>query len=250
MLALVSSRTDLRRAGANSYFGLCPFHDERTGSFHVSPDEKHYHCFGCQASGDAVKFVEETEGLDFKGAIESLAKRFGVELETEDEDPAAAAAAHPARAALLAARPGRHLLLELSLGGARRPSRPGSTCSAAASPRRRCVSSAWATRRARGTGSCSSRARAGFSDEELLAVGLAQRSKDRPGSIYDRFRRADHVPLGRRPRQRSRLRRPGDDARMPADPSTSTPPTASSTTSASSCSGSTWPAPPPPGPAG
>ncbi|MBV9533879.1 MAG: hypothetical protein JO321_00530, partial [Solirubrobacterales bacterium] len=48
MVALVSSRTELRRRGVNSYFGLCPFHDERTPSFHVSPDEKLYHCFGCQ----------------------------------------------------------------------------------------------------------------------------------------------------------------------------------------------------------
>lgn len=87
MVALVSARTELRRAGVNSYFGNCPFHDERTGSFHVSPDEKLYHCFGCQASGDAFSFVQETEGLDFKGALESLASRFGVALEAVDEDP-------------------------------------------------------------------------------------------------------------------------------------------------------------------
>jgi len=90
MIALVSTRTDLRRAGVNSYFGLCPFHDERSGSFHVRPDEKHYHCFGCQSSGDPFTFVMETEGLDFKAAMESLADRFGVQLETEAEDPAAA----------------------------------------------------------------------------------------------------------------------------------------------------------------
>ncbi len=90
MVALVGSRLELRRAGVDSYFGLCPFHDERTGSFHVSPDEKLYHCFGCQASGDPFDFVMETEGLDFKGALESLAERFGVKLETEDEDPEAA----------------------------------------------------------------------------------------------------------------------------------------------------------------
>src|SRR3984885_10483335 len=89
MLARVSTRTELRRAGVNSYFGLCPFHDERTGSFHVQPDEKHYHCFGCQVSGDPFTFLMLTEGLDFKGALESLADRFGVKLETEDESPEA-----------------------------------------------------------------------------------------------------------------------------------------------------------------
>src|SRR6202007_59308 len=90
MVALVSAKTELRRAGVNSYFGLCPFHSERTGSFHVRPDEKHYHCFGCQASGDPFDFVMETEGLDFKGALEALPARFGVQLQTEAEDPAAA----------------------------------------------------------------------------------------------------------------------------------------------------------------
>src|SRR2546421_615496 len=91
MIALVSARTELRRAGVNSYFGLCPFHDERTPSFHVSPDDRLYHCFGCQASGDPFNFVMETEGLDFTGALEALADRFGVQLQTEAEDPTAAA---------------------------------------------------------------------------------------------------------------------------------------------------------------
>src|SRR5580704_10556360 len=91
MIALVSERTELRRAGANEYVGLCPFHDERTPSFGVNPHDKVYHCFGCQASGDAFTFVMETEGLDFAAALEALADRFGVQLETEDEDPQAAA---------------------------------------------------------------------------------------------------------------------------------------------------------------
>ena len=90
MLALVSSKVELTRRGHDSYFGCCPFHDERTASFHVRPDEKHYHCFGCSESGDPFTFVMLTEGLDFKGALESLADRFGVKLETEDESPEAA----------------------------------------------------------------------------------------------------------------------------------------------------------------
>jgi len=90
MVSLVSARTEMRRHGVNSYFGLCPFHDERTPSFHVRPDEKHYHCFGCQASGDPFDFVMQTDGVDFKEALEALAGRFGVKLETEAEDPAAA----------------------------------------------------------------------------------------------------------------------------------------------------------------
>jgi len=187
MLGLVSARTELRRVGVNSYFGLCPFHDERTGSFHVRPEEKHYHCFGCQASGDPFDFVMETEGLDFKAALESLADRFGVKLETEAEDPGAAARRERrerlhsllGRAATYYSRylwearesqPAREYLLGRGLlEQTLREFRVGY------------ASSAW-DRMLLGS------RRAGYSDEELLAVGLAQRSKNRPGQIYDRFR--------------------------------------------------------------
>jgi DNA primase len=84
---LVNTRTELRRAGPRSYEGLCPFHDERTPSFSVEPMEKVYYCFGCQASGDVFTFVQETEGVDFKGALELLADRAGIELQVEKEDP-------------------------------------------------------------------------------------------------------------------------------------------------------------------
>src|SRR6201996_9609750 len=84
---LVGARTELRRAGPARYEGLCPFHDERTPSFGIDPAQKVYYCFGCQASGDVFTFVQETEGVDFKGALELLAERYGVELEREQEDP-------------------------------------------------------------------------------------------------------------------------------------------------------------------
>ena len=90
MVDLVGRRTELRRAGADHYSGLCPFHEERTPSFGISPAKKVYHCFGCGVSGDAFDFVMETEGLDFVGALEQLGDRYGVALEREDEDPRAA----------------------------------------------------------------------------------------------------------------------------------------------------------------
>jgi DNA primase len=91
IVALVEARTRLRKVGGR-YTGLCPFHQERTPSFSVSPDRGTYHCFGCGAGGDAISFVEETEGVDFVGAIEWLADRFGVPLEYEESSPAADAA--------------------------------------------------------------------------------------------------------------------------------------------------------------
>jgi DNA primase len=83
---LVEARTRLRKVGAR-YTGLCPFHEERTPSFSVSPDRGTYHCFGCGVGGDAISFVRETEGLDFVGAIEWLADRFHVQLEYEETSP-------------------------------------------------------------------------------------------------------------------------------------------------------------------
>jgi DNA primase len=86
---LVSARTELRRAGPNRHVGLCPFHEERTPSFGIDPVQKLYHCFGCGASGDVFTFVQETEGVDFKGALELLADRYGVDVAPEREDPRA-----------------------------------------------------------------------------------------------------------------------------------------------------------------
>jgi DNA primase len=88
MVELVGARTDLRRVGTR-YTGLCPFHDERTPSFSVNAPDKLYFCFGCGAAGDAIRFVQETEALDFKGALEMLSERYNVELKLEREDPAA-----------------------------------------------------------------------------------------------------------------------------------------------------------------
>src|SRR4051794_7477179 len=90
MVELVGARSDLRRVGSR-WTGLCPFHDERTPSFSVNAENKLYHCFGCQESGDAIGFVEATEGLDFREAVESLAERYNVELKQEFEDPEAEA---------------------------------------------------------------------------------------------------------------------------------------------------------------
>ena len=101
MVAIVGVRVELKRAGTNRYVGLCPFHDERTPSFGINPVEKVYYCFGCQASGDLFSFVMETEGVDFKGALELVAQRSGVTLELEAE-PAGAVKARRSRERQLA----------------------------------------------------------------------------------------------------------------------------------------------------
>jgi len=83
---LVEDYVRLRKAGS-TYKGLCPFHQERTPSFTVSPARGTFKCFGCGEGGDAIAFVEKIEQVDFPGAIELLARRFGVELEYEEASP-------------------------------------------------------------------------------------------------------------------------------------------------------------------
>jgi DNA primase len=90
MVAVVQARTQLRRAGSR-WTGRCPFHEERTPSFSVNAEDKLFFCFGCGKGGDLVSFVRETENLDFAGAIEFLAERFGVTLEYEESSPQAEA---------------------------------------------------------------------------------------------------------------------------------------------------------------
>jgi DNA primase len=88
ILPLVEDFVRLRKAGG-TYKGLCPFHQEKTPSFTVSPARGTFKCFGCGEGGDAIAFVEKLEQVDFVGAIETLAQRFGVEIEYEEISPEA-----------------------------------------------------------------------------------------------------------------------------------------------------------------
>src|SRR5438270_8861634 len=85
---VVGETVKLARAGRNLK-GLCPFHSEKTPSFVVYPNDGSYHCFGCGANGDAFTFLMKTEGLDFRGALEKLARRAGLELRPRDDQAAA-----------------------------------------------------------------------------------------------------------------------------------------------------------------
>jgi DNA primase len=192
-LELVSARTDLRRAGPARYEGLCPFHDERTPSFGIDPAQKVYYCFGCQSSGDVFTFVQETEGVDFKGALELLAERYGVELQREEEDPREAER-RKRRERLLELLSRTSAYYERYLWESEEALRAreylqgrGLEESVLREFRVGYAPSAWdrvllASRRG------------GFSEQELYATGLAQRSKQN-GQPYDRFRSRIMFPL-------------------------------------------------------
>src|SRR3954462_3722553 len=191
MVELVGARSDLRRVGSR-WTGLCPFHDERTPSFSVSAENKLYHCFGCQESGDAIDFVCKTEGLEFREAVEALGERYNVELKRDQEDPQAeerrrrrqrllelveratayyekvlwqSPEAARAREYLAGRGLGDEVLRKFRVGYA--PSAWDSVMLAAQ--------------------------KLGFSQEELAAAGLGQRGRN--GGFYDRFRARIMFPL-------------------------------------------------------
>jgi DNA primase len=87
IVQVVQDYLPLRRAGTK-YKGLCPFHSEKTPSFHVDPEKGFFHCFGCHAGGDVFKFLELHEKVAFPDAVRMLAQKFGVALpEVSDEGP-------------------------------------------------------------------------------------------------------------------------------------------------------------------
>jgi DNA primase len=190
---LVGAKTELKRSGTQRLQGLCPFHEERTPSFGIDPVEKLYHCFGCGAGGDVYSFVMATEGLDFAGALESLADRYGVELEREAEDPQdAARRVRRDRLLALLERTAAYyvrVLWESPEAGRAREYLAGRGLEEGVLREFRVgyAPSQWdkvlvASRRS------------GFSEEELLAAGVAARGRDGRG-VFDRFRERIMFPL-------------------------------------------------------
>ncbi len=191
MADLVGAKTELRRSG-QQLMGCCPFHDERTPSFSVDPERKVFHCFGCGEGGDLFKFVQLTEGLQFREAIEYLADRYGVQLELTEEDPRSAEK-----------RKQRERLLELLERTASWYVRLLWESEEAAPCRRYLLDrgleeqhlrefrvgyapSAW-------DGVLLASRRGGYSEAELSDAGLVRRGKN--NQLYDAFRRRITFPL-------------------------------------------------------
>ena len=86
IVELLSKYLQLRRAG-NSWKACCPFHSEKTPSFHVNPARQTFHCFGCGVGGDALKFIMMFENLDYPTALRRLADMNGIPVIEEEENP-------------------------------------------------------------------------------------------------------------------------------------------------------------------
>ena len=170
---LVEARTRLRKVGGR-YTGLCPFHQEKTPSFSVSPDRGTYHCFGCGVGGDAISFVREIGGARLRRrdrvARRPLQRRSS---STRSRRREADAQRQAQGAALRAARPGGGVLRARALGRVR--ARPCRSTSRRAGSARRSAASSGSGSRPRARRSRRRRARRGSRGEELAGAGLVTR---------------------------------------------------------------------------
>jgi DNA primase len=184
---VVGQYVTLKNAGGGSLKGLCPFHDEKSPSFNVRPARGGYHCFGCGEGGDVISFLMKIDGLSFAETVERLAEKYGVELKREEGDGQDDRARGPARGKLIEAHrvaqefyaeqlltpdaaPARQFLTERGFDGS-----AAETFGVGFSPNGGEVLFRHLRQR-------------GFSDEEIVAGGLAAVSQRPGGSPYDRFR--------------------------------------------------------------
>lgn len=185
---VVSQYVRLKKSGMN-YFGLCPFHSEKTASFSVSPNRQTFHCFGCGEGGGVLSFIMKAEGLEFRDAVKFLADRSGMQI---PEDTRASREASDRRERLLALckESARFFYAQLWL------------------PQNREVQGYFARRGLKrkimnrfGLGYAPDSFHAlidamkekGYTDEELIQAGLAKRSER--GNIYDSFRNRVMFPI-------------------------------------------------------
>mgnify|MGYP004618660975 FL=1 len=184
---VVSGYVALQRKGGN-LFGLCPFHNEKTPSFSVSPDKQIYHCFGCKKGGGVINFIMEIENLTFPEAVRFLAKRANLPVPEEEEQSGADKL--------------RRRVLDLNRDAARwyydlLCSPEGAAVQAYLDKRQ--IRRGIAVRFGMGAspdrwdGLLTAMTRKGYSKQELLAAGLVVNGKN--GRLYDKFRNRLMLPV-------------------------------------------------------
>ncbi|MGC4808439.1 DNA primase [Micromonospora sp. DT233] len=191
---VISDTVTLRSAGGGNLKGLCPFHDEKSPSFNVSPARNVWYCFGCGAGGDAIKFLMDAEHLSFVESVERLGARAGIQLRYVENDTSAPRArpAQGQRQRLVAAHAAAVDFYAAQLGTAgARPAREFLAqrgFDRAAAQRYGCgfAPDAWdlLTKHLR---------QQGFTHDELVTAGLSRPS--RSGTLIDRFRRRLMWPI-------------------------------------------------------
>ena len=184
---VVGSYVALQQKGG-SYWGCCPFHNEKTPSFHVLPDKQFYHCFGCKKGGDVISFIKDIENLDYKDAVRFLAKRVNLEVPDDRQDDDTARR--------------RQRLLALNRDAARwyydvLQSSEGAAVQAYLDKRQ--IRKAIAVRFGMGASTANwddltqAMTARGYTKTELITAGLAVASKK--GGVYDKFRNRLMLPV-------------------------------------------------------
>lgn len=193
LVAIVQRRVPLKKSGRD-WKGLCPFHGEKSPSFYVVPDKKIFHCFGCGATGDAIKFVMQQDGKSFREAVEGLAQEAGVELAPADPEESRRASRRAALAEVneKACRFYERVLWEHPRGAIAREhlQKRGITEETARSWRLGYAPSLW-------DALAKSLVRAKVDPKLIEEAGLAvpRKSGAGAGSLYDRFRGRLIVPI-------------------------------------------------------
>jgi len=189
VVEVIGSYLQLKRAGS-SWRGLCPFHQEKTPSFHVNPARQSFHCFGCGAGGSVFRFVMDYEHVEFPEAVQRLARRAGIAIQEESSEDIAKRglrdrllALHREAAAWYHAN-----LMKRAIGG---PAREylrdrGITSDVAARWQIGFAPDAW-------DGLSSWAKQTGFTEDELVRAGLGNERDG--GGVYDRFRNRVMFPI-------------------------------------------------------
>ena len=183
---IIGHYVQLKRRGSTSFTGLCPFHQEKTPSFHVDGKWQRYHCFGCGKDGDVFRFIMEHDNIAFPDAVRLLAQRCNVQLPEEgDYDPGAARAARDLRERLckvneefslffcrfLRDNPGCPAARYLAGRGIDRATAEKFRIGAVPEARNACLEYG---------------RRLGFTQEDLITAGICGRAEE-SGRLYERF---------------------------------------------------------------
>jgi DNA primase len=184
---IIAPYVKLTRAG-KSLRGLCPFHKEKTPSFHVSPERGSWHCFGCGLGGDGFSFIEKVEGVDFKGAMKMLAEKAGVVVEYSGEGNREDASKKERLLAIMARACEWYAGKLLGSPAEAYAKTRGLTDETIISWRLGFAPLAWRELLEALTAE-------GFTIPELLGAGLIKEADGKPGTYYDRFRNRLMFPI-------------------------------------------------------
>lgn len=184
---IIAPYVKLRRAG-RSLVGLCPFHKEKTGSFHVSPERGSWHCFGCGIGGDGFSFIEKIEGVDFKGAMKILAEKAGVTIEYSGGGDREDTSKKDRLRALMGRACEWYTSKFTSSPAEAYAKKRGLTDETMTAWRLGYAPDAWREL-------LEALTTEGFSTQELLAAGLVKEADGKPGTYYDRFRNRLMFPI-------------------------------------------------------